>query len=214
MRFGREGPVTDEIENPLWLRVWHGVQALLFLGLIATGLSLHYAGSDWALVPFPVAVTIHNACGVATAALWVFFVARCVISGHIAHYVPKDIRVLHSAVIQLRYYGFGMFRGDAPPLSPGLRNNHAQQLAYATVMFILMPLSIGSGVLLLFPILSPEHALGRPGLWPMAMLHLATGYLLTLFVIVHVYLATTGETFFALFREIIVGTRQPRRPKP
>jgi hypothetical protein len=33
-----------------------------------------------------------------------------------------------------------------------------------------MPMSIASGVLLLFPILAPERALGRAGLWPMAML--------------------------------------------
>jgi thiosulfate reductase cytochrome b subunit len=44
----------------------------------------------------------------------------------------------------------------------------------------------------------------------MAMLHLSTGYLLTLFVVVHVYLATTGETFFSLYRAIISGGR-PRR---
>ena len=66
---------------------------------------------------------------------------------------------------------------------------------------------IVSGVLLLFPILAPERALGRAGLWPMAILHLAVGYLLTLFLVVHIYLATTGETFFSLIREMIFGKR-------
>ena len=31
----------------MWLRVWHGLQALLFLGPIATGLNMHYAGSEY-----------------------------------------------------------------------------------------------------------------------------------------------------------------------
>ena len=205
--------MTDEVENPLWLRVWHGTQALFFVGLISTGLSLHYSGSDWVLIPFALAVKIHNACGIATALLWVLFVASSLISGHISHYIPKDVHIVRSAVSQLRYYTVGMFRGDDAPLEAGLRNNQAQQLAYAAVMFLIMPLSIGSGVLLLFPVLAPEHALGRPGLWPMAMLHLTVGYLLTIFLIAHIYLATTGETFFALFRGIIFGERPPRGPK-
>ena len=78
-------------------------------------------------------------------------------------------------------------------------------------MYALMPLSVGSGVLLLFPILAPERALGRAGLWPMAMLHLTVGYLLTLFLVVHIYLATTGETFFSLIREMITGNRTSKR---
>ena len=200
----------SEVTNPLWLRVWHGLQALLFLGLIATGLNMHYAGSEWAVIPFSVSVRAHNACGIATAVLWVVFVVWNAVSGRVRHYKPKDIHVIHSLVIQIRYYGYGMFRGDPPPLSPGLRNNHVQQLFYTGIMYILMPLSIASGVLLLFPILAPERALGRAGLWPMAMLHLSVGYLLTLFLVVHIYLATTGETFFALYRAMITGGRAPR----
>jgi thiosulfate reductase cytochrome b subunit len=200
----------SEVVNPLWLRVWHGVQALVFLGLIATGLNMHYAGSDWAVIPFSVSVRVHNGCGIATAVLWVVFVVANLISGHVRHYKPQDIHIIHSLVIQIRYYGYGMFRGDPAPLSPGLRNNHVQQLVYTGVMYILMPLSIVSGVLLIFPILAPERALGRPGLWPMAMLHLSVGYLLTLFVIIHIYLATTGETVFSLCREMFTGDRTPR----
>ncbi len=202
--------MTAEVTNPLWLRVWHGLQALLFLGLIATGLNMHYAGSGWAVIPFSMSVRVHNACGIATAVLWVVFVVWNAVSGRVRHYKPKDIHIIHSLVVQIRYYGYGMFRGDPPPLSPGLRNNHVQQLGYIGVMYGLMPVSIASGVLLLFPILAPERALGRAGLWPMAMLHLCVGYLLTLFVVVHVYLATTGETFFSLYREMITGDRAPR----
>ncbi|MEE9280962.1 MAG: cytochrome b/b6 domain-containing protein, partial [Myxococcota bacterium] len=140
----------------------------------------------------------------------VVFVVWNAASGHVRHYKPRDIHVIHSLMIQIRYYGYGMFRGDPPPLSPGLRNNHVQQLAYTGVMYVLMPVSIATGVLLLFPILAPERALGRAGLWPMAMLHLSVGYLLTLFLVVHIYLATTGETFFSLYREMITGDRAPR----
>ena len=200
-----------EDSNPLWLRIWHGAQALLFFGLIATGLCLHYAGAAWAIIPFPIAVRAHNLCGIATALLWLIFVVYNAASGHMRHYLPRDFHIIHSAVIQVRYYLIGMFRGAPPPVTPGLRNNPAQQLCYAFVMYVLMPLSVGSGVLLLFPILAPEQALGRAGLWPMAILHLSVGYLLTLFLVVHIYLATTGETFFSLIREMITGNRASTR---
>ncbi len=137
--------MTAEVTNPLWLRVWHGLQALLFLGLIATGLNMHYSGSAWAVIPFSVSVRAHNACGIATAVLWVVFVVWNAVSGRVRHYKPKDIHIIHSLVVQIRYYGYGMFRGDPPPLSPGLRNNHVQQLGYIGVMYGLMPVSIASG---------------------------------------------------------------------
>jgi len=201
--------MTADVTNPLWLRVWHGAQALLFLGLMVSGLNMHYAGSDWAVIPFSVSVRTHNVCGIATALLWVLFIVWNSTSGRVSQYKPTDLRVLHSLAIQLRYYGYGMFRGDPPPLSPGLRNNPVQQLLYSAVMYLLMPLSVVSGVLLLFPILAPERALGRAGLWPMAMLHLGIGYLLSVFVVIHVYMATTGETVFSLYASMITGDREP-----
>jgi thiosulfate reductase cytochrome b subunit len=202
--------MTSEIVNPLWLRGWHALQALLFLALLMTGLSMHYAGTVWAWIPFPIAIKVHNASGIASVVLWLFFVVRNATSGHYRHYVPGEVDFIHSAMIQVRYYSVGSFRGDPPPISPGLRNNHIQQLVYAVVMYVVIPISSASGVLLLFPILMPEHVIGRPGLWPIAMLHLSVGYVLTLFVIGHIYLATTGETVFALSREMITGIRAPR----
>lgn len=202
--------MNSEVVNPLWLRGWHALQALLFLVLITTGLSMHYAGTAWAWVPFPIAIKAHNASGIATGVLWLFFVVRNATSGRYRHYIPGEVNFVHSTVIQVRYYAVGMFRGDPPPISPGLRNNHIQQLIYAVVMYVLMPVSCASGLLLLFPILAPEHLMGRPGLWPLAILHLSVGYVLTLFLVVHIYLATTGETFFSLSREMITGNRSPQ----
>lgn len=202
--------MNAETVNPLWLRGWHALQALLFVVLILTGISMHYAGTAWAWIPFPMAIRAHNASGIATAVLWLFFVVRNATSGHYRHYIPGQVDFVRSAVIQVRYYTIGMFRGDPPPISPGLRNNHIQQLVYAVVMYVLLPVSSVSGLLLLFPILAPEHLIGRPGLWPLAILHLTVGYVLTLFLVAHIYLATTGETIFSLYREMIMGGRTAR----
>ncbi len=82
----------SEVTNPLWLRAWHGLQALLFLGLIATGLNMHYAGSEWAVIPFSVSVRAHNACGIAMAVLWMVFVVWSTVSGRVRHYKPIQYR--------------------------------------------------------------------------------------------------------------------------
>ncbi|RME31710.1 MAG: cytochrome B, partial [Candidatus Zixiibacteriota bacterium] len=55
---------------PLWLRIWHWSNALLFLVLIATGVSMHYASLDKPLVPFETAIAVHNVSGVALALLY------------------------------------------------------------------------------------------------------------------------------------------------
>ncbi len=43
--------MKTEIVNPLWLRLWHAMQALLFLILMLTGLSMHLARTFWAWIP-------------------------------------------------------------------------------------------------------------------------------------------------------------------
>jgi thiosulfate reductase cytochrome b subunit len=193
--------------NPLWLRVWHGIQALLFLVLIVTGISMHYAGTGWAWIPFPVAIKLHNASGIATGVLWIFFVVRNSTSGRYRRYVPRDFDFIYAIAKQLRYYLIEMFRGDPSPFAAGRSDNHVQQFAHAIVMYVLMPISVVSGGLLLFPIMAPEHLIGRPGLWPIAITHLCVGYLLTLFLVIHIYLATTGETLFSLTREMITDVQ-------
>ena len=46
--------MTDELENPLWLRLWHGAQALLFLGL---------SRQLWGTTPLPLSLNFMGAGG-------------------------------------------------------------------------------------------------------------------------------------------------------
>ncbi len=64
----RQHPVQDPIKGrylyPLWLRLWHWVNALLFFTLIVTGISLHYADIRAPLIPFNTARLLHNSGGI------------------------------------------------------------------------------------------------------------------------------------------------------
>ncbi len=179
-----------------WMRLWHTLQTVFFLGLLLTGLSMHYTDSGQAPMSFPTAVKWHNICGVTSGTLWLLFFVVNLVSGNFRYYIPARKPFFRDLWRQIHYYGIGMFRGDDKPfpLHEGRRFNPVQQLSYALAMYVLLPLAIISGVLLLFPLLAPERALGHPGLWPMAMLHLAVGYLLAIFLVFHIYMATTART--------------------
>jgi hypothetical protein len=43
---------------PVWLRLWHWLNALLFLTLVVTGTSMHFNLNG--LIPFDVAVPVHS----------------------------------------------------------------------------------------------------------------------------------------------------------
>jgi thiosulfate reductase cytochrome b subunit len=198
---------------PLWLRAWHGLHALCFVLLGASGLSLHYSDSDYAVLPFELAVRVHDASGVAMAVLYVLFVVRNVTSGNLRHYsLPRP--VLRSIARQLGWYMGGMFRGDARPFprSHASKLNPAQASTYLLVMYAITPACVLSGVALLFPQLAPQRVAGVGGVWPMALLHLASGWLLSLFLLLHLYMVTTGPTLWTYVLDITRGEDPSKIP--
>ena len=61
---------------PVWIRLWHILNALLFLALIVTGIALQFAGkgSSDPIIPFDKAVAWHNAAAVILMAFYVCFI--------------------------------------------------------------------------------------------------------------------------------------------
>ena len=41
---------------PKWIRLWHVTNALMFILLIVTGISLHYSTAENSLIPFQISV--------------------------------------------------------------------------------------------------------------------------------------------------------------
>jgi thiosulfate reductase cytochrome b subunit len=198
--------MSTQERYPLWLRLWHWLHGLVFLAEAMTGLALHYADISSPLIPFRYAVASHNILGVALVGLWLVFIVGAAVTGHHGHYWPKLIGLYTGAKKLGTYYRSGIMKGESSPFagSPS-RFNPVQRLTYFAVMYAGMPIIGFSGVLLLFPEWAPEKVLGAGGVWPMAILHLVAGYLLTLFVVVHVYLGTTGRSPTALYRDMWRG---------
>ncbi len=190
---------------PAWLRLWHWLNALLFLTLLVTGLSMHYS-LHW-LVPFEVAVPVHNAAGMLLTGFWLAFVAGNLWGGNGKHY-RIDLRTLpHDLMVQTRYYLHGIFVGAPHPFHVSAENklNALQTLSYIGVMFGLMPILILSGWSFLFSTALPDTLFGVGTVWIVAMVHLTTSWMLALFLIVHIYIITTGETPTTNLKAMISG---------
>lgn len=199
---------------PLWLRSWHWINVGLFLILILTGISLHYSSTSELFIPFSVSIYLHNFCGSLLSANYLIFTVLNIRSGNWKQYIPKIEGFVSRSIKQIRYYIYGVFIGEDHPFHTGIDHkfNPLQQVTYFSIMFFFMPLICISGWLLMFPELAPVDVGGMGGVWPMAVLHSATGFFLSLFMFGHIYLATHGATVGANFKSMIDGYHEHDGP--
>jgi thiosulfate reductase cytochrome b subunit len=192
---------------PLWLRLWHWTNALLFLTLLVTGVSLHFATPESPLIPFAAARTVHNVAGIALSILYAALIVANAFTGNGRQFLPRPSGFAERLKRQQAFYASGIFKGEARPfpMTPERKFNPLQQIAYLAVVYGAMPVLIASGFLFMFPELAPDRLLGMGGLWPIAVVHYLIGLFLTVFLIGHVYMATAGETVLSEIKMMITG---------
>ena len=192
---------------PVWVRLWHWTNALLIIVLGVTGISLHFADPDLLLVEFSLAVRIHNIAGVTLIFTYLFFVIANIVSGNWWQFVPKPPGIVKRILAQARWYAFGIFRGEPSPHEPSKEEhfNALQAVTYWSVMYLLMPVILFSGLIYLYPEFAPDKLFGFDGLLPIAMLHYLSAAAILLFMVSHIYLGTTGKTVGQMFKMMFTG---------
>ena len=97
---------------PLWLRIWHGINAICIIVLIVSGISLHYSGRSLILLEFQSAITWHNYAGfILSLSYFVFFFGNLLTKN--GKYYRVKIQGLDKRLKkQILYYLSGMFKGD------------------------------------------------------------------------------------------------------
>ncbi|MEZ5400983.1 MAG: cytochrome b/b6 domain-containing protein [Bryobacteraceae bacterium] len=192
---------------PRWLRAWHWSNAVLFAALLATGASMHFAEPGAPQVDFRTARFVHNTAGILLTLGYLIFLVRNTLSGNGRYYLPEGDDLGAGILRQVRYYLVGIFRGDPHPYHhiPGRKFNPMQKLTYLGLMYLVFPGIVVTGWLMFFPEKMPERIDGLPGAGAVSLAHAIIGYALALFLVVHIYLGTTGSTPLALFREMISG---------
>jgi thiosulfate reductase cytochrome b subunit len=190
----------------LYERIWHWTQAVCVLGLLWTGVEMHWPGAV-RLAGFPTAVTIHNLLGLLLLGNALLALFYHLASGEIRQYLPEPHDFFTLAVRQARYYLRGIFRGEPHPFerSPRHKLNPLQQATYLAILNLLLPLQMASGLLLWGAEWWPGVVRAAGGVRGLAAVHSLGAWFFAAFLIAHVYLTTTGPTPLALLRAMIVG---------
>ena len=191
---------------PLWLRIWHGINALGIILLIITGYTMQ-AGNESSLIGFNTSVNVHNISGIVVTINYLLFVIGNMVTGNGKFYIVKPKNFIKRPVKQAQYYAFGMFRGmEKPyPLSEKRKFNPLQKYAYIATMYIFVPVVIVTGFALLFPEYIIETVYNVSGIMLTAILHTIMGFFIFLFLIIHLYVASIGSSPKENFKSIIDG---------
>ena len=192
---------------PGWLRSWHWINAILFVLLIWTGVELHFARPGTAGLGFQTSRVLHNAAGILLTFNYLVFILGNLLTRNGRYYLLNIGDITKGMMRQVRFYAWGIFRGEPHPFphTEERKFNPLQKITYLAVMYMIMPLMIIGGWLMLFPDKIPEEILGVSGRLFYALTHTFLGWLLGLFMMVHIYLGTTGHTPTELYRGILTG---------
>ncbi len=191
---------------PLWLRIWHGVNALGIILLIVTGISMQSAVQS-SFINFNLAVHLHNISGVVVSAGYLFFFMANWFSKNSRFYIIKPRNFLKRPMKQAYYYIWGMFHNmEAPyPLSDKRKFNPLQKYFYVLVMYLAVPAVIITGFALLFPEIIIERIYQFSGVFVTAVLHSVLGFFISIFLVIHLYVATIGKSPLSNFKSIVNG---------
>jgi thiosulfate reductase cytochrome b subunit len=191
---------------PVWLRIWHAINALGIITLIITGISMQ-SSSEAIVVKFNTIVTLHNITGIVLSISYLFYFIANITSRNVRFYVIKPKGFFKKPLKQAHYYILGMFRGEEKPfpLTEKRKFNPLQKYFYVLVMYFIVPVVIITGIALLFPEIIAEKIYTLNGVLITAVLHSAVGFFISIFLVIHLYVATIGKSPFESYKSIING---------
>lgn len=194
---------------PKWIRIWHVLNALLFIVLIVTGLSMQYTDKENAsyIVGFAKAVKVHNFAALLLTINYLVFVTGNVLTKNGRYYKIAKENFTEDLISQMKFYSWGMFKGEKHPfpVTEERKFNPLQKVTYVLAMYAAFPLLIISGIGLLFPEITLNTLFGISGLILTDILHITMGFFLSLFMVIHVYTCTLGASPTSLFWGMISG---------
>jgi thiosulfate reductase cytochrome b subunit len=181
-------------------RFWHWFQMAVIVVLLVTGLDVH---GLYNLFGFERAVWLHNTLGITWLVAFAFFVFWVFTSGEWRQYVPTTRKMF----AMIRYYGYGIFKGEPHPVPKrkDAKHNPLQRLVYLTLAAFLLPVQMVSGMLYWGYNSWGAWGLSKLSLNWVAVVHMAGAFAIFSFIIVHVYMTTTGHSISAHIKAMISG---------
>lgn len=108
---------------PLWLRIWHGINALGIILLIITGIRLQYSDLRLLSMDFGTAVQMHNISGVVVTLNYFVFIIGNLVTPNKKYYRIKPKGLVKRVRKQANYYLSGLFKGEEAPFPISEKEN-------------------------------------------------------------------------------------------
>jgi thiosulfate reductase cytochrome b subunit len=190
-------------------RFWHWLQGTAIILLLITGFEVH---DTFTLLGFRAAVDVHNFVGLSWLILFAFFVFWIFTTGEWRQYVPTTKKMF----AMVRYYSYGIFRGEPHPVPKrkDAKHNPLQRLAYLSLAALLLPIQMASGFLYWGYNSWPQWGLDWLPLKVVALVHLAGAFAILSFLVVHIYMTTTGHSLVAHIKAMITGWEEVVEGEP
>lgn len=190
------------------IRIWHWVNALGMVTLIATGLQIRFPDVINIFGTYKAAIRLHNTAGITVSLFYLLWFGYYIYKKQlIALYVPNLQELKEGIIKQSFHYFYYYFLGKQSPYhgTPENKFNPMQKTAYLAIMLIFLPAVILTGLVILnIAPLRPLIALFG-GIKILVGLHFLLACVFFAFVLSHIYLATLGTTPLAYFKPMWDG---------
>lgn len=184
-------------------RFWHWTQAVLIMFLAITGFEIH---DTIHLFGFEKAVEFHSIAAFGLMGLITFAIFWHATTGEWKQYIPTTKKLKD----QIMYYSLGMFKGEDHPTDKTQLSklNPLQRLIYLGFKLVLIPIVVISGIMYMFyktmdvndTVVTSEISLESIATW-----HTFGAFLLIIFLVIHVYMTTTGHTVTSNIKAMLTG---------
>jgi len=184
-------------------RFWHWSQAALIFFLALTGFEVH---GSFELLGFQKAVDFHRVASYMLLVLIAISIFWHFTTGEWKQYIPT----LSKLKAQLHYYSIGMFNNAPHPTikSANKKLNPLQAIVYLGFKLLMAPVMVLTGILYMyFKTFDANDVIvvsEIPLEW-IAWAHTLGAWLFMAFVIVHVYMTTTGHSITANIKAMLTG---------
>ena len=181
-------------------RFWHWLQMALILILLVTGFEIH---NQFTFLGYETAVKVHNYAGLTWLIAFAFFAFWIFTTGEWRQYIPTTKKMFSV----IRYYTYGIFRGESHPFPKRkeAKHNPLQRLTYLSLAAFLLPVQMTTGFLYWGYNSWETWGLVSLSLKWIAFIHMAGAFSILTFLVVHVYMTTTGHSLFAHIKAMITG---------
>lgn len=181
-------------------RLWHWFQAAMIIFLVISGFEIHGSIS---LSGFETAAHWHNYTGIGWLVLLVFIFFWMAVTGEWRQYIPTTKKIFQV----MRYYLYGIFRHEPHPVPKSIRHKHnpLQRMTYVMTALGLFTMQLVTGFLYYSYNSWPASFIKTVPLEIVAGIHTAGAFFMLMFLVIHVYMITTGHSVSAHFKAMITG---------